>query len=433
MTDTRVIQNTDALAVSDERKVALAIAEAAYDAINTQKVVERLVRVQDDILYVDGAERQLSPQGRLFFVGVGKCAADGALAVEKACGDALTGGIALDVHFSPVCRTSLQKVECFNGTHPSPSEANVQASSRILALLAGMNEHDTVIMLISGGGSTLLCSPMSGTCTEEAMLLKELFRVGATIQEINTIRKHASLARGGYLAKAAYPAQIISMIFSDVPGNDIEFISSGPTVRDNTTVADAMAILDKYRIALDPKMLIETPKESQFFEKVTNVLAVSNTRALEAMKEEAERHGYTANIITDTITGEAATVGRDIVNNLHTLPPKNVCLYGGETTVTITGEAGKGGRSQEMALAALSDIREGELFVPFASDGWDNGEHAGGMCDTISMNAATKAGISVEEYLAQHRSFDFFETTGNAIITGETGDNVSDLIIALKT
>ena len=427
-----IIKNFENLAQSDLRRAALALMEVAYAAIDTQKVVGRTVQIAGDVLTINGIERHLAPDGRLFFIGVGKCAADGALAIEEVCGDRLTGGIALDVHIAPTCLATLKRIECFSGTHPSPSEANVEATKHILALLSGMTDKDTVIMLISGGGSTLLCSPVFGTCTDEIMLLKQLFNVGATIQEINTVRKHASLARGGNLAKAAFPAQVVSMIFSDVPGNDLEFISSGPTVRDTTTVADATAILEKYKIVLDARMLIETPKEAQYFEKVANTLVVSNIHALEAMKTEAQRQGFNTNIVTDILTGEASLVGHDIVNTLHTLPPKTAYLYGGETTVTITGGTGKGGREQEMALAGLTDIRDGELLVPFASDGWDNTENAGGVCDTITKDAAVKAGISVEEYLSQHRSFDFFEATGNAIKTGETGANVSDLIIALK-
>lgn len=426
------IKNFDALATTPLRRDALEIAEAGYEAIKTRPALEAAVRIEGDTLIVKEERYTLTPNGKLLFVGVGKCSDAGAMAIEKICGERLTGGIALDVSFSETCKATLQKIECFNGTHPSPSEANVAATAHILSMLAGLNTDDTVIFLISGGGSTLLCSPVSGTCTEEAELLHALFNAGATIQEINTIRKHASLARGGFLAEAAHPAQVIGLIFSDVPGNDIEFIASGPTVKDITTVDDARALLAKYAITIDPHMLIETPKEERFFERIHNILIVSNDSALVAMKQKAEEKGYHAEIITDVLTGEAAEVARTLVANVHTAPTKTVHLYGGETTVTITGEAGKGGRNQEMALAGLRDIAAGEILLTIASDGRDNSDCAGALCDTLVRDAATAAGVSIENHLRTHSSYDFWQKINAGLITGETESNVSDLIVVMK-
>jgi glycerate-2-kinase len=289
-------------------------------------------------------------------------------------------------------------------------------------------------MLISGGGSTLLClhdAPM--TCLDESTLFGELTEKGATIQDINVVRKHISLARGGALAKAAYPAEVLSLIVSDVPENDIEFIASGPTVMDSSTVEDARALIAKYGVAIPAHTaFIETPKEQKYFERVTNVLFLTNQDALIAMKDEAEKRGYAATIVDDHFDGEARDTSRIVVEKLHDAPAKSALLYAGESTVTLSPDAGAGGRNQEMALAALGDIRPDELILPFASDGHDNTDFAGAIADETTRAHALAKNVSVEEYLNAHRSYDFFTATGDALQTGYTGSNVSDLILALK-
>ncbi|MEK7101628.1 MAG: DUF4147 domain-containing protein [Patescibacteria group bacterium] len=425
------IQNFEALTENDIRLDALSIAEAGYAAIDIGAALTRTVLVGPEELQVDNVTYNLAGR-KIFFVGVGKCAFVAAEAVEKLLGEKLISGIALDV--SPLVRQVLTKIERFVGTHPLPSEANVQAAQRIMEFLADRTEDDLVIMLISGGGSTLLCLPAAPMIyLDESTLWSELTAKGATIQDINTVRKHISQARGGALAKVAYPAEVISLIVSDVPGNDIEFISSGPTVMDSSTIADAQAVLAKYEVTASPNIVfIETPKEQKYFERVTNVLFLTNHDALSAMKEEAGRHGYAATIVDDHFTGEAREVSRTIVEKLHSALVNTVLLYAGESTVTLSGGAGAGGRNQEMALVALEHIRDDELVVSFASDGHDNTDHAGAIADKISRTHAQMQNLSVKEYLENHRSYDFFSTTSDALVTGYTGSNVSDFIIALK-
>jgi glycerate-2-kinase len=337
---------------------------------------------------------------------------------------------------------TLQKITAYQGTHPLPSEQNVEATKKIIELLSGRDEKDLVIFVISGGGSTLLCQPRNHTCAEEAAIFKCLSAAGATIQELNTVRKHISLARGGFLAQYAYPARVISLIFSDVPGNNPEFIASGPTVRDTTSVAEAEKIMEKYGVrekcarlpggqGLLPDILIETPKNEEYFRKVENILLVSNDVALGAMAEEAKKQGFSPQIVTDVMVGESRNVAGQILESLERSGPKTVLLYGGETTVTIKGD-GRGGRNLELALAALKGIGEGELIMTLASDGRDNGEYAGAICDTITYEAAEKAGLDPEKFLADNDSYGFFGKAGNYILTGDTGSNVSDLVIAIK-
>lgn len=429
------IKNFKELAINDSRKVALEIAEAGLCAIDTGKVVRKFVS-KDEGRIIFGAGltvEPLSDDKRIFFIGVGKCAYDAAVVVEEILGEKLTGGVVFDVNLPE--KNILKRVRSFAGTHPFPSETNVAVSKEIVFLLSDLTENDLVIMAISGGGSTLLCLPdRSQTCLDEKFIIEGLFEAGATIQEINTVRKHLSTARGGFLAKHAYPARVVSLIFSDVPGNDLGFISSGPTVEDKTTVEDAKVILDKYNVvnlAGSPVVLIETPKEDQYFKNVYNVIVVSNEIALRAMEKRARELLFEAKIVTETLSGEAKEVGLSIVESLHNVHKRSVLLYGGETTVKVKG-SGKGGRNQELALSALTELRFGELVVSFATDGRDNGDYMGAIADSVLKKEAEKLLLEPKEFLGRNDSSSFFEKTGGLLKSGYTGSNVSDLIIGIK-
>ena len=426
-----IIHNFDALAVSDQRKNALLIAEAGYDAIDVGKALAHKLRIDNGELRVEERPYQLSGR-RIFFVGIGKCAFVAAAAIEKLLGDMLTAGIALGVSSSE--EFGLKKVEALAGTHPLPSEQNENATRKIFEMLSKLSKDDLVIFLVSGGGSTLICSyeaPM--TYADEAALFKDLTAHGATIQEMNTVRKHTSRARGGGLARAAYPAEVVSLIVSDVPGNDIAFISSAPTVKDSSTIEDAEAVLAKYGVTPAAGVtFIESPKDEKFFGRVTNILFLTGRDALMAMMDAAAEQGYLAEIADDHFAGEARDIARKVIGKLRATAPKTALLYAGESTVTLGATRGAGGRSQEMALAALGAVSPDELILPFSSDGRDNTDAAGAIGDNISRMHATAYNLSPEEYLDAHRSYDFFSATGDALMTGYTGSNVSDLIIALK-
>ena len=273
------------------------------------------------------------------------------------------------------------------------------------------------------------------TPADESALFKELTAHGATIQDINTVRKHISSARGGGLARAAYPAEILSLIVSDVPGNDIAFISSGPTVQDSSTITDAKEVLARYNITISNITFIETPKEEKYFERVTNLLFLTSKDALDAMKDEAAKRGYETEIVDDHFSGEAREVGRAVVEKLHDASQKTALLYAGESTVTlreVRPPSQAGGRNQEIALASLETILDDEIILPFASDGHDNTDYAGAIGDSISRAHASEHNLSIAEYIVAHRSYEFFSITGDALSTGYTGSNISDLIIALK-
>jgi len=433
--------------VNELRRDALAIAEAGYEAINTEKVVRDKVQVKNDELYIRDKIYKLGGR-RVYFVGVGKCAISAGRAIEALLGDALTGGVALDVATDEQSNSELKTIETYVGTHPLPSEANERGAKHIIEFLSDRREDDLVIMFVSGGGSTLLCLPQTPmTWNNEANLFRELTSHGAPIQDINTVRKHISRARGGALAVAAYPAEVVSLIASDVPGNDMHVIASGPTVLDTSTIADAQAILARYGITAPINIeFIETEKEQKYFERVTNIFILSNKDALSGMKNEAVRRGYETTVVDEHFTGEARNIGRTVAEKLHSSAPKTALLYAGESTVTFgdyTDAGGpsprrsglrprEGGRNQEMALSALNDIRSDEIILSFASDGHDNTDHAGAIADETTRVHAREKNLSVDEYLNVHRSYDFFTTTGDALITDYTGSNVSDLIIALK-
>lgn len=429
----RKIKNFDELAKNDARRSALEIAEAGLKAIDTKKVLRDTVRLNGNTLSVAGNNFSLEKVKKLLFVGVGKCTIDAAAALEEILGDKISSGVGVDVK---AVEKEFKKIKSFQGTHPLPTQANVEAAKAVVGILGNLTKEDLVLFVISGGGSTLLCLPEDMGCREEASIMQAMIRAGAKIQEINTVRKHLSLARGGYLAKYAYPAQVVSLIFSDVPGDEIQFIASGPTVMDTTTIEDAGEILARYNIlntcGMEKCGLVETPKEEKYFENVRNILAVSNSLALTAMKTKAEELGFAARICTSCLKGEARDVGLAIAKELHATGPKTALLYGGETTVTVRGQ-GRGGRNLELALSAMRDIDDGELIMSVASDGIDNGPFAGAICDTMTKKAVLDAGLALEDFLRDNNGYPLFEKIGNHLMTGSTGSNVSDLVVAIKT
>lgn len=431
------IRNYDELKTSPIREVALKIAERGLLAIDTKNVIKENVSLEGDMIIISDRRYEIPKTGKLIVIGVGKCSILAASALEEVLGEKISSGLVLDVKENDFCR--LTRIECLRGSHPFPSDANILASKKILSMLSDLKSEDLCLFVISGGGSTLLCLPEDGaTCLEEKTILEELMNSGAPIEDVNIVRKHMSLARGGHLAKQAFPAQVVSLIFSDVPGNDLGTIASGPTVKDTTTIKDADRILSKYGIldkcGLEHCGLIETPKDEKYFKNVYNVLVVSNEKALNAMKEEAERSGRKALIEDTSFSGEAKDFGSFVAEAIKGAEKNRVLLYGGETTVTIKGPAGRGGRNQELAFSALESIGEDgeEVVLALASDGRDNGEYAGAVVDKNTLVKARNMNLDTRKYLETHNLTELFEKTGDLIVTGNTGANVSDLVIAIK-
>jgi len=423
----KVIKNIDKLATTSLRKDALDILEAGYQAINTEKVITSSIKVESGHLFVEDHDINLNDYERVFFVGIGKCAADAAVVLESMIGDYITAGIVIDVR-----GVSLQKIKSHIGTHPLPSKANVVVTQSIKEMLEEATERDLVLTVISGGGSALLCLPNDIKCEMLIDITKMLMHKGATIEELNTVRKHLSLIQGGQFAKLAYPAKVTSFIFSDVPGNDIGTIASGPTVFDITTKENAKRILEKYDILNTCKLpdcdVLETPKEEKYFTKVSNILLLTNKTALFAMKNKAEELGYRSLIAYDKVEGEANIIGQLIA----TQAKQGTCLlYGGETTVIVKSNEGKGGRNQELVLGALPHLKEDIVIVAAASDGWDNSDMAGSIGDKALFQKAKEKSLDIKDYLNKNNSYDFYKNLGGHIETGRTGSNISDLYFTL--
>lgn len=425
------IKNKEVLGTTPERRDALAILEAGLDAIETGAVIRAEINfdVATKTLRVRELVIRFSDYKRIYLIAFGKCATAAAGALEEILGDELTSGIVLDIQ-TGVFKKLLSRV----GTHPLPSAQNVSATNEITSLLTDLTVDDLVLVVVSGGGSALLCQPYQTDCETIIAVTKKLMESGATISELNTVRKHLSQVAGGQLAKIAYPATVLGLIFSDVIGDDPSVIASGPLTRDETTVADANTVLEKYQILNTCQLpnceLTETPKEEKYFEKVETIIVVNNRRALNAMKIKGEDLGYTAVIKTNILEGEAQTVGAEFA--CEVLPTKTIYLYGGETTVKTSSPSGEGGRNQELALASLNQINEDTLLMAFASDGRDNSQAAGAIADTESRRAARAKGLNASLYLQNHNSYSFWGQCGNQILTGPTEANVADLILVLR-
>lgn len=409
------------------RRDALTVLRAGIDAIRTKDAVRRTISIRRGSIVSGGKTLRLRDYRRVFVIGIGKASAEAAETLEGMFGDRIDGGVVLDVR-----KARTRRVRGMAGTHPFPSMDNMRATGEIMAILKQLDSRDLVIAVVSGGGSALLCWPYQLKCDDVSLVTRTLMQKGADIREVNTVRKHLSEILGGQFARLAYPATILSLIFSDVPGDDIGMVASGPTVLDRTTVADAEAVMAKYDLLRACRLpdceLRETPKDPVFFERVTNVLAVSNALAAEAMEREAARLGYRPRIHSLELVGEARDVGRVLAG----LPDAGeMVIAAGETTVTVRGK-GKGGRNQELALGALPFVSEDGLVLSCASDGADNSSVAGAVADAEVRRRAARLRLKPQSFLDRNDSLAFFARAGGSIKTGLTGANVSDLMLAAR-
>jgi hydroxypyruvate reductase len=346
-----------------------------------------------------------------------------------------------------------EKVKIYEAGHPLPDENGVQATRAIVDLLQSLRPDDLVLCLLSGGGSALLELPVEGVTLDDLRALTEaLLKCGATINEINAMRKHLSQVKGGQLARRAQPAQVLSLILSDVLGSPLDVIASGPTAPDPTTFADAMQVIEKYKIReqVPPRILAhlergargevaDTPKaDDPLFARVTNVVVADNSSACSAAVAAAQARGYAAQLISTRIQGEAREVGAklaqralEILARGDSLPAS--LIEGGEPTVTIRG-SGQGGRAQELTLAAAQVIAgaEGVVIMSAGTDGTDGPtDAAGAVADGATLARAGARGLNAEALLANNDSYHFFQALGDLIVTGPTRTNVNDLMIAM--
>jgi len=418
-----LIKNFVNLATTPSRKVVLQLIKAALLSIQPQKIMEDEFSLLGSILNIKGKDYDLKSFDRIFVVGFGKGSSGICKFIENSLGEGLTEGWDIDI-----VTETFKKIRYTKGTHPLPSATNVKYTEDVLANLQNLSEKDLVLVVINGGGSALFESPVIPLPRLSAVN-SELLKSGATISEINVIRKHLSNVKGGKLAEKLFPAKIIGLIFSDVPGNDLSVIASSPTVKDNSSIEDAKKIIKKYSLtSVMEKDFVETTLNEKYFSNVENIIMVSNQTALIAMKTKAKELGFKSVILTDRLEGDSKKIGEILLSETR---KKEILLAGGETTVKVRGN-GIGGRNQTLVLASLKYINQGEIIAAFDSDGWDFTTYAGAIGDERTFEKAKELGLDIDEYLDNDNSTVFFQKTGDGIDTGKLESNVSDLFIVFK-
>lgn len=416
------IKNFDELAITENRKLALEISESGLEAINTENVILNSLKLENNILKVLGESFDLSKFKKIKVVGFGKASTDAAVALEKILGSKILAGAVVGLH-----KADLEYINTFAGTHPRPSQINVEAGEKIYEIIKDGSEEDLIIVLVSGGGSALLCYSQS-ECEQNVTLYDEFLKYGQKITEMNTVRKHLSILKGGGLAKIAYPATVIGLIFSDIAGSRFCDVASGPTYKDDSTVADALVIINKYN--LGKFNLLETSKEDKYFEKINNFVLVSNKTAIEAMTKKSVELGLTPEIVSTEMYDEVSTALEKI---FKAKKDNTVVLVAGEPKLEVKKKGGSGGRNLYMGLRAIQMglIDENSVFIPLASDGMDNSDAAGAIVDKNTLEKIEKMDLDVDDALERYDVYPIFKKSGDMIMTGPTGANVSDLMILL--
>jgi glycerate 2-kinase len=435
----------------DHKEIAEQIFLAGVDGVLPSNLISKEMSLADNTLRIGNLTFALGSINNIYIVGAGKASAMMALEVEKVLGDKITSGHIV-VKYGYSCE--LKYIDVTEAGHPVPDSNGLKATQEILKIAGRADVNDLVISLISGGGSSLLWDIPEGCSPEDIIKLNELLiNSGACISEINAVRKHLSHVKGGQLAKEVYPATLVNLILSDVPGDPLEVIASGPTVPDSTTFEQALTVLSTYGLTeIIPDKVFnlllagvkgsfpETPKSGDIvFNKTFNLLIGTNSKALEAARNKALEYNINAVIMDDQLQGDVATVAEYIVetavrfkNDKNEVKP--VCiLFGGETTVKMTGK-GIGGRNQHFALMSAFLLREipGITILSAGTDGSDGPtDAAGAVVNSKTISEAISKGIDPENHLTDFDSYNFFKKSGGHIVTGPTMTNVMDIIVCI--
>ncbi len=442
-------------------EVVQRILATALEAVEPAAAVERHLRREGDTLLLGERSYDLNEYRRVRVIGAGKAGAPMARAAARILGERLEGGVVV-VKEGYTGWTGLAQeadsaaslpagIDLLEAGHPIPDERSLAAGRRVLEFVDDSRPDDLLLCLISGGGSALLAAPAEGISLSDLQdLTATLLGCGATINEINTLRKHLDQLKGGQLARRAYPATLLTLILSDVVGDPLDVIASGLTVPDSSTYQDARDILDRYQIweqvppgitarisqgsaGLSP----DTPKAGDpLFERVQNQVVGSNLLAAQAALEQAGREGLNALLLTTYLQGEARVAGRMLASIARQMAATGqplrlpACVIaGGETTVTLHGD-GLGGRNQELALAAVDDLTglDGAMLVTLATDGGDGPTDAAGAVVTgRTLSRAQQAGLDPQDFLNRNDAYHFFEPLGDLLKPGPTNTNVNDL------
>jgi glycerate 2-kinase len=436
--------------VSQLRQHAREIWESALHAANPSTCIRNAMQISGNVFSVGGKEFNID--GKLIVIGAGKATSRMAQIIEEDLGDRITGGLVVTKYGHGLPLSRIQQVEA---GHPIPDEMGIRAVYEMRELLRDLQPEDIVLCLISGGGSALLPAPAEGITLEEKQEVTSLLlRAGATIRELNAVRKHLSDVKGGQLAKWAAPARVVSLIMSDVIGDPLDFIASGPTAPDTTSFSDAIATMQKYGVKAPAVMdrlhngakghIPETPKPGDaLFRHVDNVIIANNQLLIDAASKKAQALGFHTLLLGTEVEGESkdiarffAAIAREIGHSGNPIKPPACVLAAGETTVTVRGH-GLGGRNQEMALAwaiamASRPSHAPSCFASVATDGTDGPTSAaGGLVDPLTYSRAVEMGLAPLKYLRANDSANFLQATGDLIITGPTQTNLMDLQILL--
>ena len=436
----------------DLKAEAQQIFEAGLQAVDPKEAVKSLVALEGNILQIGEKELDLHEFSHVWAIGAGKGSAAMAQAVEEILGNLVKGGLVI-VKYGYLA--PLQKIRLEEAGHPTPDENGWQATRELAGLVAKMGRKDLVLFLLSGGGSALLPMPVEGITLEEKMATTNLLlQSGASIEEMNTIRKHLSQIKGGQLARLANQATLVSLVLSDVVGDPLDVIASGPTVGDPSTFQDCRAVIDRYslREKLPPSVrsyleagikgeVPETPKPNDpIFSNSYTTLVGNNLQALKAAAEKAQMLGYHTLILSSMIEGDTREAAgfhsallKEIVRSGHPVGPPACLISGGETTVVVLGK-GKGGRNLEFSLAAALDLEglTGVCLLSGGTDGTDGPtDAAGAVVDGNTVARALANGLNPREFLAENDSYHFFQHLDDLLITGPTNTNVMDLRVML--
>jgi glycerate 2-kinase len=434
----------------DNRQTAIDIFLAGIESVKPDNLIRRYLSIKENTLSIEKLTFDLSEINNIYVVGAGKASALMARELELILGDRITKGhiVTKYGHSKP-----LKYISITEAGHPIPDENGIKGTKEILSIAEIAGDKDLVICLLSGGGSALMTDLPEGCTLNDLKILNDLLlKSGVSITEMNCIRKHLSKVKGGMLAKAASPARVISLILSDVIGDPLDVIASGPTAPDPTTFADALSIIKCYHIENQiPQQILkvlidgieekrpETLKDSsEIFRRISNLIIGTNKLALKTAKEMAESLGYEAQIISDTLDRDVSDVAKYIYliskSTQELKSGKKICLlFGGEPVVKVTGE-GLGGRNQHLALTVATLLKDtsGITFLSAGTDGTDGPtDAAGAVVDSATVENAQKLGLNIRQYLENFDSYHFFKKEGGLIITGPTQTNVMDLMIAL--
>jgi glycerate 2-kinase len=435
------------------RRDALTILGSALDAVEPAQAVHSKIKLRGQSIRVEDKTYDLSQIERIYLVGGGKAGGAMAEAAESILGDKLTGGV-VNVLKGTEGKHCLKKVKLIGASHPVPDEAGVRGVKEMLDMVSELTRNDLVIVIISGGGSALMpCPANSITLADLQTVTAKLLKKGATINDLNTVRKHLDSFKGGQLAKRCQPAEVLSLILSDVVGDPLDTIASGPTVPDSKTWVDAEAVLKKYDVwgetppAIKERIkagvtgsIPDTPKENDpVFKRTKNILVASNSYAAQAAFMRARQLKYNSMVLSTMVEGEARYVGsvyagiaRELATRKRPLDTPAAIIIGGETTVEVKG-AGKGGRNQEVALGGAKLISGLPcLIASLATDGFDGPtDSAGAIVDGATFEKANRSNLSIDATLKENDAYHFFDRLGDLLITGPTGTNVNDLALIL--